>query len=185
MGDSLLIYHWNSVSTTHHYAQRQNKDFQFSTTHSTHTNATASTWSTHPVRRRQWRCLAAEPAAPGRRPVGAAAQRPCHGVALSWLPTWRALHARWGRGRDTLEFYSTTIRQLQGPQLRSYRLALSHTPLLLPSLTPPPPPPPHILTHSPLRASSLTSVLPLQARQWGSSCSEAGSVRNDRNNMRQ
>lgn len=89
--------------------------------------------------------------------------------------------------RDILELYSTTIKQLQGPQLRSYMLLLSHVTLLLSfillalgTLLPPP----HVLTQSPLWISSHTSVLPLQTKQLGNSWNRT-SRWNDSNNNHQ
>lgn len=89
--------------------------------------------------------------------------------------------------RDILEHYSTTIKQLQGPQFRSYMLLLSHIPPLL-SFTPLAPamplPQPHVLTHSPLWKLSHTSVLPLHTRQLGSSWNRT-SQWNDSNDSHQ
>lgn len=74
--------------------------------------------------------------------------------------------------REILELYWTTIKQLQGPQLRSYMLLLSKVSLLLSFalrtlgtlfLLP------HVRTHSPLSMFSHTSVLPQQNERWGSS----------------
>ena len=73
-----------------------------------------------------------------------------------------------GKRRDILDLYSTTIKQLQGPQLRSYMLLLSHVPLLL-SFILLALPQPHVLTHRSLCISSHTSVLPLHTKQLGSS----------------
>lgn len=89
--------------------------------------------------------------------------------------------------RDVLELYSTTIKQLQGPQLRSYMLLLSYVPLLLSFILRAlgtPLPLPHVLTHSPLWISSHTSVLPLQTKQWESSWNRT-SQWNDSNNSHQ
>lgn len=90
--------------------------------------------------------------------------------------------------RDILELYSTTIKQLQGPQLRSYMLLLSHVTLLLSfillalgTLLPPP----HVLTHSPLWISSHTSVLPLQTKQLGSSWNRTSQWNDSNNNSHQ
>lgn len=89
-------------------------------------------------------------------------------------PPWGMLFSEVRKRRDKLEHYSTTIKQLQGPQLRSYMLPLSHTPLPL-SFTSElltfdtPLPQPHDLTHSALWVSSHTSVLPLHTKQLGSS----------------
>ena len=105
-------------------------------------------------------------------------------VTMSWIasiserlclaPPWGMLFSEVRKRRDKLERYSTTIKQLQGPQLRSYMLPLSHTPLplsfnsgLLTLATPLPQP--HDLTHSALWISSHTSLLPLHTKQLGNS----------------
>lgn len=88
-------------------------------------------------------------------------------------PPWGMLFSEVRKRRYILDHYSTTIKQLQGPQLRSYTLPLSHIPLL-PSFTGglalgTSLPQPHDLTRSRLRLSSHASVLPLQTKQLGSS----------------
>lgn len=67
--------------------------------------------------------------------------------------------------REVLELYSTTIKQLQGPQLRSYMLLLSFALRTLGTLFLLP----HVRTHSPLSMFSHTSVLPQQNERCGSS----------------
>lgn len=88
----------------------------------------------------------------------------------AWARNEARSSPRWGRGGDTLELYSTTIKQLQGPQLRSSRLLSPHRSM-------PPPfirlsrgtPQPHVRAHNPLWIPSHTSELPLHAKQLGSS----------------
>lgn len=86
---------------------------------------------------------------------------------LSLSPARDTFFRQVRKRRDIMGNYSTTIKQLQGPQLRSYMLLLSHNPLPLPLSVLASGP--HVLTHRPLWASSHTSVLPLHTKQLGSS----------------
>lgn len=93
--------------------------------------------------------------------------------ASEWLclgPQRGTLFTKVRKRRDILELYSTTIKQLQGPQLRSSMPLSPHRSLLPPFIrlsrgTPQP----HVRAHNPLWISSHTSELQLHAKQLGSS----------------